>query len=69
MTASTQGGLPGLGVDLPVVDHFDPGEERLVELTQRRDVRDSQLGQEIGLDEFEEALDLTLACEAKPPSG
>ena len=51
-------GLTGLGVELAMVDDLKPGQERLVELGQGGDVGLGEFGQEIGLDELEEAFDL-----------
>jgi hypothetical protein len=45
-------------MELAVVDHLDPGQERLVELVERGDGGASQFRQEVGLDELEEPLDL-----------
>jgi len=61
LTMALQGRLAGLAVDLAVVDHLQPGQERLVELGQGGDGRVGQFGQEIGLDELEKALDLAPA--------
>ena len=44
-----------------MIDHFQPGQQRLVELGERCHFGAGQFGQEIGLEELEEAFDFALA--------
>ena len=61
LAVAFEGRLTGLGVELAVVDDLQPGQEGFVELAQGGDGGVGQFGQEVGLDELEEALDLAPA--------
>jgi len=56
-----EGGLAGFGVEFALVDDLDPGQEGLVELGEGGDGGEREFGQEVGLDELEEAFDLAPA--------
>jgi hypothetical protein len=48
-------------MEFAVVDHFDPGQEGLVELREGDDGRVSEFGQKVRLNELKETLDLASA--------
>ena len=56
-----QGSLAGFGVELAMINHFQPGQQGLVELGQAGDGGALQFGQKIGADKAEKAFDLALA--------
>jgi hypothetical protein len=61
LAVAFEGGLGGFGVKFAMVDDLEPGQEGLVELREGGDGGVLEFGQEVGLNELEEAFNLASA--------